>query len=139
MTRSRRWREHILKTSLIAFLSTLALSGCSDYCFSSHPIEVENITWIEVKKVPSGGDLDTATANSRQAQLAEWLEVNRCGWKKYYVTLPAAQVIISSADFSLYVQKNSVFLGQSGETMLVKTLSDSEAKKFYDLLFASDR
>lgn len=83
--------------------------------------------------------METATANSRHAQLAEWLEVNRCGWKKYHVTLPAAEIIVIGTDFSLYVQKNSVFLGQSGETMLVKTLTDAEAKNFYDLLFARDQ
>ena len=138
-TRCDRWRQRILKTSLIALLAVLTLSGCNDFCFSSDLVDVESITWIEVKKVPSGGDSETAIANSRHAQLAEWLEANRCGWNKYDVTLPTPDVIISSADFSVYVQKNSVFLGQSGETMLVKTLTDSEAKDFYDLLFASDR
>ena len=139
MTLSSHGRQRIFKTVQIAFLAAFALSGCSDFCFSAHRVDVEKISWIEVKEVPTGGDLDTATANSRHAQVAEWLDVYRCGWKKYYVTLPAPEIIISSANFSLYVQKNSVFLGQSGETMLVKTLSDDEAQIFREMLFVSDR
>ena len=65
--------------------------------------------------------------------------MNRCGWKKYYVTLPAPEIIIGGADFALYVQKDSVFLGQSGETMLVKSLNETEAQRFREMLFSSDR
>ena len=89
--------------------------------------------------MPTGGDIETASANSRHTQLAEWLEVNRCGWDEYYVTLPAPEIIVSSADFSLYIQNNSVFLGQSGETMLVKSLTESEVQGLRDLLFVTDR
>ena len=115
------------------------LVGCGDFCLSAHPIDVDEIAWIEVKKVPAGGDSETAIANSRYAQLAGWLAENRCGWEKYYVTLPAPDIIVVSSDFFLYVTKNSVFLSQADETTLVKTLTDSEAQQFREMLFSSDR
>lgn len=139
MTRSSRWRLRIFKAASFLFLATFMLAGCSDFCLSAHPIDVDKIAWIEVKKVPTGGDSETAIANSRYAQLAGWLGENRCGWEKYYVTLPAPEIIVGSSDFFLYVTKNSVFLSQQDETTLVKTLTDSEAQSFCDTLFSSDR
>lgn len=129
----------MFNNALAAFLTIFALSGCSDSCIDAHSVDVKEVTWIEVKMVPGGGDSETAIANSRHAQVAEWLDANRCGWKKYHVTLPAPDFIVGGADFALYVQKNSVFLGQRGETMLVKSLTDTEAQRFREILFASDR
>lgn len=118
--------------------ATIALSGRSDGCVNPHSINAEQVSWIEVKKVLSGGDSETATANSRHDQVADWLGNNRCGWDEYCVTLPAPDIIIGGNGFALYLKDGSIFLGQRDKSMLVKRLSDDEYQQFLEMLFVSD-
>ncbi len=89
--------------------------------------------------MPQGGDPETALANSRYKQVADWLDENRCGWRKYYATMPTPEIIIGSPEFYLYLDKNSIYVQKKGESILVRTLSNDERRLFLEMLFATDR
>ncbi len=68
-----------------------------------------------------------------------WIANNRNGWDQYIVTLPMPEIMISTGQCSLYVAGDAVFLGQRGETMLVRKLDRDEVQFFNDLAIINDR
>ena len=115
---------------LIAVLPALILGGCLQTLATDiNDLQSVQVTYLGEEKeeriISASKDPDTMQS------LKSWLQENKSGWKRYYVTEPVGKILVSSDNFNLNIGSDWVIARyQSKTNKVIQLVKDIEFNEF---------
>ena len=115
---------------LIVVLPALILGGClRTLATDINDLQSVQVTYLGEEKqertISASKDPDTMQS------LKSWLQENKSGWKRYYVTEPVGKISVSSDNFNLNIGSDWVIARyQSKTNKVIQLVKDIEFNEF---------